>query len=96
MFIIRLDMLRVYKHVNQMSTLPVEFHRHLAHAQTVETRPFSPPCLRPGNEARAPTLTYYSSNVFTVRIEMEQQLNIISLGMGPNFDHYCSMCRATM
>ena len=41
---------RVYRH-NRMSAVPVEFHRNLAHAQTVETRPFSPLRLRPGNEA---------------------------------------------
>ena len=28
----------MYKH-NRTSTVPVEFHRYLAHAQTVETRP---------------------------------------------------------
>ena len=33
------------------STVPVEFHRYLAHAQTVETRPFSPRSLGPGNKA---------------------------------------------
>ena len=42
---------RVYKH-NRTSTVPVEFHRSLAHAQTVETRPFSPRRLGPGNEAK--------------------------------------------
>ena len=40
---------RVYK-LNRTSTVPVEFHRYLAHKQTVETRPFSPHCLGPGNE----------------------------------------------
>ena len=37
---------------NQTSAVPVEFHWDLVHAQTVETRPFSPPRLGPGNEAK--------------------------------------------
>ena len=41
---------QVYKH-NRTSTVPVEFHRSLAHVQTVETRPFSPHRLGAGNEA---------------------------------------------
>ena len=43
-------MFQVYRH-NQMSMVPVEFHRDLARAQTVETRPFSPRRLGPGNKA---------------------------------------------
>ena len=31
--------------------VPVEFHRYLTHVQAVETRPFSPLHLGPGNEA---------------------------------------------
>ena len=34
-----------------MSAVPVEFHRDFSACANSGTRPFSPPCLGPGNEA---------------------------------------------
>ena len=60
--------------MNRTSTVPVEFHRDEAHAQTVETRPFSPPLLGLGNEATVHpnvstcSMAVYAQYVCEVRI----------------------------